>query len=158
MKSSALLKVLVILSCMTLLIPRASAQLDKSLNGEPVAPITLHNPKNLPWPSNVAQKIYFEACAATALELNPTHPKVLSPVITVELGADVNTVETDNVAGKPLQSTIRLKKWDEALFAYAVVSAARDTSIDQRAAEVIAHRVVVMVESAKTVQQERDEK
>lgn len=157
MKSSALLKVLVILSCVTLLTPRASAQLERSLNGEPVAPITLHNPKNLPWPGNVAQKIYFEACAATALELNPNHPKVITPAITVELGADENNEETRNVGGKH-DSTIRLKKWDESLFAYAVVTVARDNAIDQRAAEVIAHRVVVMVESQKTVQEEKSAK
>lgn len=140
-----------------LLSPALSAQLEHSVAGEPVAPITVHNPKNLPWPGNVAQKVYFEACAATALQLNPSHPADLHPAIVVELGADQDSADFID-QGKEPQATIYLKKWDEPMFALGVVIVARDASIDNHTAQVLAHRAVVMVESQKTVQQEKEQK
>lgn len=134
----------------------ADQQVQKDITGAPIAPITLTNPKNLPWPTNIAQKVYFEACAATALELNPGHPPTLAPPVSVELGADQNSVDFNE--GRVPQTRIKLKKWDEELFALAVVIAARDSSIDQHKAQVLAHQVTVIVESMKTVQQEKEDK
>jgi hypothetical protein len=80
------------------------------------APFGVSNPKNKKWPADEATRIYFSACDRVARSIRPMDPPRLHPSFVLVLGAQNNETVRD---GKI--SEIRLKNWDPAAFAEAVV-------------------------------------
>jgi hypothetical protein len=79
-------------------------------------PFEVSNPKNKKWPAEAAGRIYNSACAQVARAIRPESPPPLHPKFLLVLGARNNeTVRNGSVA------EIRLKTWDAASFAEAVV-------------------------------------
>ncbi len=109
-----------------------------------IAPITVTKDHDIYYPLAHAERLYWEACAAVALELNPGHPADLSPEIELELGAKDDFI--DEHSGKDGYSAhVSLKEWNDEKFAYGVAVAARDTAISGEGLARIAHRVAVIV-------------
>ncbi len=79
-------------------------------------PFGVSNPKNKKWPADEASLIYYAACDRVARTIRPTDPPHLRPSFVLVLGAQNNETMRD---GKVSQ--IRLKDWDPAAFAQAVV-------------------------------------
>jgi hypothetical protein len=80
------------------------------------APFGVSNPKNKKWPMDEATRIYFSACDRVARSIRPMDPPHLRPSFVLVLGAQNNETVRD---GKISQ--VRLKNWDPAAFAQAVV-------------------------------------
>jgi hypothetical protein len=79
-------------------------------------PFEVSNPKNKKWPADQANRIYDSACAHVARAIRPESPPHLHPQFVLVLGArDNETVRNGSM------SEIRLKTWDAASFAEAVV-------------------------------------
>ena len=79
-------------------------------------PFEVSNPKNKKWPAEEASRIYDSACARVARAIRPESPPRLHPQFVLVLGARENeTVRNGSVA------EIRLKAWNAASFAEAVV-------------------------------------
>jgi hypothetical protein len=80
------------------------------------APFAVSNPKHRKWPVDEATRIYFSACDRVARSIRPVNPPHLHPSFVLVLGAPDNETVRD---GKV--SEVRLKSWDPAAFAQAVV-------------------------------------
>jgi hypothetical protein len=79
-------------------------------------PFEVSNPKKKKWPAEEAGRIYNSACAHVARAIRPESPPHLHPKFVLVLGArDNETVRNGSVA------EVRLKTWDAASFAEAVV-------------------------------------
>ena len=79
-------------------------------------PFRVSNPKNRKWPVDEATRIYFSACDRVARCIRPVNPPHLHPSFVLVLGTQDNETVRD---GKV--SEVRLKSWDPAAFAQAVV-------------------------------------
>jgi len=79
-------------------------------------PFAVSNPKNRKWPVDEATRIYFSACDRVARSIRPVNPPRLHPSFVLVLGAPDNETVRD---GKV--SEVRLKSWNPAAFAQAVV-------------------------------------
>jgi hypothetical protein len=97
-------------ACLLLLIAGASGFAQEA------APFGVSNPKNKKWPVEEAARIYFSACDRVARTIRPVNPPRLRPSFVLVLGAQNNETVRD---GKV--SEVRLKSWDPAAFAQAVV-------------------------------------
>ncbi len=80
------------------------------------APFGVSNPKNKKWPVDEAARIYFSACDRVARTIRPVDPPRLRPTFVLVLGAPNNETVRDG-----RMSEVRLKSWDPAAFAQAVV-------------------------------------
>ena len=80
------------------------------------APFNVTNPRNQKWPADEAARIYYSACDRVARSIRPANPPHLHPSFVLVLGAQENETVRD---GKV--SEVRLKSWDPAAFAQAVV-------------------------------------
>ena len=80
------------------------------------APFGVSNPKNKKWPVDEAIRIYFSACDRVARTIRPVDPPRLRPRFVLVLGALNNETVRDGRV-----SEVRLKNWDPAAFAQAVV-------------------------------------
>jgi hypothetical protein len=79
-------------------------------------PFQVANPKHQPWPADEAARIYESACELAARAIRPEQPPRLRPKFILVLGANNNeTVRYGEM------SELRLKKWEPAKFAQAVV-------------------------------------
>jgi len=105
----------VALSACLLLLMSATGSAQSGV-GQEAAPFGVSNPKNKKWPVEEATRIYFSACDRVARTIRPTDPPRLRPTFVLVLGAQNNETVRD---GKV--SEIRLKNWDPAAFAQAVV-------------------------------------
>jgi len=79
-------------------------------------PFGVSNPKNKKWPVDEAIRIYFSACDRVARTIRPVDPPRLRPRFVLVLGALNNETVRDGRV-----SEVRLKNWDPAAFAQAVV-------------------------------------
>ena len=86
------------------------------VGAQAAAPFGVSNPKNRKWPVDEATRIYFSACERVARSIRPVNPPHLHPSFVLVLGAQDNETLRD---GKVSQ--VRLKIWDPAAFAQAVV-------------------------------------
>jgi hypothetical protein len=82
-------------------------------------PFGVSNPKNKKYPVDEAARIYFSGCDLVARTIRPVNPPRLRPSFVLVLGAQNNETVRD---GKV--SEVRLKNWDPAAFAQAVVTLA----------------------------------
>jgi hypothetical protein len=79
-------------------------------------PFRVSNPKDQKWAVDEATRIYYSACDRVARSIRPVNPPHLHPSFVLVLGAQKNeTVREGKV------SEVRLKSWDPAAFAQAVV-------------------------------------
>jgi hypothetical protein len=104
-------------ACLLLLIVGAGASgFTQGGAAQNSAPFGVSNPKNKKWPVDEAARIYFSACDQVARSIRPVNPPHLRPSFVLVLGAQNNETVRD---GKV--SEVRLKNWDPAAFAQAVV-------------------------------------
>jgi len=80
------------------------------------APFGVSNRQNKKWPTDEATRIYFSACDRVARTIRPLNPPRLRPNFVLVLGAQNNETVRDGRV-----SEVRLKNWDPAAFAQAVV-------------------------------------
>ena len=74
------------------------------------------NPKKLQWSMDQAERIYASACELVAKSLRPEKPPRLAPKFLLVLGAD-----QDEMLHNGTTAEIRLKSWNPARFAQAMV-------------------------------------
>lgn len=79
-------------------------------------PFEVSNPKHLEWPSDEASRIYSSACELVARSIRPEKPPRLTPRFVLVLGSDENATLRNGATAE-----IRLKEWDPARFAEAMV-------------------------------------
>lgn len=115
----------------------------------PMAPITLVKDKDTPYPIDRAEKIYFEACAAVALALNPSHPADIRPPIQLELGAKDEFADVD-ARHKPA-AHIAMKEWNDEKFAFGVATVARDAALSNEDLIKITRHVTAIVNATVNV-------
>ena len=79
-------------------------------------PFEVSNPKHLDWSMEEAGRIYSTACELVARSIRPERPPRLQPKFVLVLGAD-----QDETLRRNDTSEVRLKKWNPAHFAEAMV-------------------------------------
>jgi hypothetical protein len=103
-------------ACLLLLMVGAGASGLAQSTVQESAPFRVSNPKDKKWPVDEATRIYFSACDRVARSIRPMDPPRLRPSFVLVLGSQNNETVRD---GKV--SEVRLKNWDPAAFAQAVV-------------------------------------
>jgi hypothetical protein len=103
-------------ACLLLMMFGAGASGLAQSVAQEAAPIGVSNPKNKKWPVEEATRIYFSACDRVARTIRPGNPPHLRPSFVLVLGA-----QNDETVRDGKVSEVRLKNWDPAAFAQAVV-------------------------------------
>lgn len=88
-------------------------------------PFEISNRHNLKWSAEQASRIYFSACSLAARRIRPEKPPALHPRFLLVLGTQENEVVRNGQV-----SEIRLKSWNAANFAQAVVLMASREILD----------------------------
>jgi hypothetical protein len=95
--------------------------------GQASLPFGVSNLKHEKLPADEATRIYFSACSHVARAIRPENPPHLRPKFVLVLGAQDNqTVRADGAA------EVRLKTWNPAAFAEAVVIMAAREVLDSK--------------------------
>jgi hypothetical protein len=94
----------------------ALAMMHGSVRAQAVVPFEVQNPKHLNWSTEEAVRIYSSACELVARSIRPEKPPRLSPRFVLVLGA-----REDETVRRGATSEVRLKTWNPARFAEAMV-------------------------------------
>jgi hypothetical protein len=92
------------------------AMLRASSSAQDALPFEVSNPKHLKWQTEEAGRIYVSACELVARSIRPEKPPRLQPRFKLVLGA-----REDEMRRRGAISEVRLKVWDAARFAEAMV-------------------------------------
>jgi hypothetical protein len=93
-----------------------------------------------------AAKIYYYASAQVARTVNPDRPPKLLPRISLLLGA-----QDDGMSWNVADCQIRLKKWDEKLFAQGVAFAAATQQLSAKEIVQAADTALVFLNATTSV-------
>lgn len=137
-------------ACLLLLMGAAGSA--QSGVGQEATPFGVSNPKNKKWPVEEATRIYFSACDRVARTIRPTDPPRLRPSFVLVLGAQNNETVRD---GKVAE--IRLKNWDPAAFAQAVVILAAREILTPDDMVHITHEALTFAKASVSVSDLRQE-
>jgi hypothetical protein len=115
-------------------------------------PFQVSNPKHKKWPADEAAKIYTSACEMAARAIRPEKPPQLHPKFVLVLGAS-----GDEAVRYGETSELRLKNWDPARFAQAVlVFAVRDVLSSQQMTGIVRNIVLSSQASISVDQLKQD--
>ena len=123
-----------------------------SVTQQTAAPFAVSNPKNRKWPVDEATRIYFSACDRVARSIRPVNPPRLHPSFVLVLGAQVNETVRDGRV-----SEVRLKSWDPAAFAQAVVILAAREILSSEDVVHITHDALTYAQATASVSDLRQE-
>ena len=116
------------------------------------APFGVSNPKNKKWPVDEATRLYFSACDRVARTIRPMDPPHLHPSFVLVLGAPDNETLRDSKV-----SQVRLKNWDPAAFAQAVVILAAREILSPEEMVHITHDALTYARASVSVSDLRQE-
>ena len=109
-------------------------------------PFGLSNPQHKKLPVEEAARIYFSACDHVARAVRPESPPLLRPKFLLVLGAEGNqTLREDGVA------EVRLKGWNPAAFAEAVVIMAAREILDSQAVTNLTRETLLSTRASVSV-------
>lgn len=115
-----------------------------------VAPAEIHISNQAGFDSERMNTLYFAACREVADELWPGKHRELRPQVTLYVGDPKNDIEVKLDSGNV---TVRMKKWSDETFAYAIVTAAHAAATSKTRKQEMARAALQTANATVSVKQ-----
>lgn len=115
-----------------------------------VAPAEIHISNQAGFDSERMNTIYFAACREVADELWPGKHRELRPQVVLYVGDKQNDIQVQLETG---HVTVRMKKWSDETFAYAIVTAAHAAATTKNRKQELARAAVQTANATVSVKQ-----